>query len=1075
MIRNQLYPYIEQYINDYLYGFNKEQMELALTEGKLELNKMVIRSDKINSIMDQSNVAFWIKAGLIDKIYVGISLMNLIGEIPLEVTIDSINIILSPSYKWINEYINKASQDFKKKNPIGINLDNKEDLEFDFDVSIFKKEEVEEIFKDKTETLISGIINSIIKGLYDVYKFPNFAVLLTINNINMRIEDDELFNYEGNFSLSINIQKIIMKLGFKGNTKKNSLKIENFSVIWEPSPSLVITNEILNEAMKKMKKDEKIDDSYYEKVKELDFTIIKDNSINENKKYIIDNFNMTINFGTKNTDESTKDIFKVQEEYKKCYFQISSNELIINIFPEFMHFISHFSAFNSKFSVIEKIKNYRPSKRPLDETLNEEKDKKNCVKNWLHYFVWAHKIQNKKNGLSENPLRAEFNRFYNIHHKNIDPVKLLKILEEKKKNQNIDGKNISPGNDINTQEDNNQAQNAEKKDEILTLDEYAFINDLDKFSRETKNRYENYKNKIKSKIIKEKYLNFSSIIEILIKGIIINMHPSINRNVDLQNSIIINLSGVGLKINVSTEQFNFNLNLSSLDIGPSDRIYAERVILCPTSYRENLLNKDNNGINPNNNLIITPGLDSDINSANDVEKREAGFTGLLKKYNPKYEDKIKIIDETLSNIHNSSNFNNSMINLYNSPSKTNKGTRNKILNSNTYFKSNNKLFKSYESLNDLNLFNNPDNKSRNSSFAKNIINTFTETDINLKNKLKKQKNELKISQAVNNYNSNSRQKSIYNSRYKNLDNNLEKSNASINLKFTNKFIFTSKTYFYKSNNLNQVNNKKKTPHNLLEIYSNSKIGALKLKYIKYNNSFSLDDFSIQLGTIRINSFYQYFIDMITIFKDYQKSNNRPQIKKSNIHSTDGGGMKGNQVLLTMRNDFIDILSKGINQSESINEYIDYLDKENKKLFNFNNDKDSKQMFELNYLFSFFPKGIKFYFDYENIEGVYYDKMEKMMGKFMISPFNINISIGSPKIIVNLFGFHFEINNLIESSLLIEKLIDQCKKMFEDKKDMIEIIIEPCFTLLKNELENDSNLDESVVNNINEYKKNFSKI
>ena len=103
----------------------------------------------------------------------------------------------------------------------------------------------------------------------------------------------------------------------------------------------------------------------------------------------------------------------------------------------------------------------------------------------------------------------------------------------------------------------------------------------------------------------------------------------------------------------------------------------------------------------------------------------------------------------------------------------------------------------------------------------------------------------------------------------------------------------------------------------------------------------------------------------------------------------------------MRNDFIDILSKGINQSESINEYIDYLDKENKKLFNFNNDKDSKQMFELNYLFSFFPKGIKFYFDYKNIEGVYYDKMEKMMGKFMISPFNINVSIGSPKIIVNM--------------------------------------------------------------------------
>ena len=106
------------------------------------------------------------------------------------------------------------------------------------------------------------------------------------------------------------------------------------------------------------------------------------------------------------------------------------------------------------------------------------------------------------------------------------------------------------------------------------------------------------------------------------------MHPSINRNVDLQNSIIINLSGVGLKINVSTEQFNFNLNLSSLDIGPSDRIFTERIILCPTSYRQNLSNKDRDSIRPNNNLIITPGNDGDINSANDTEKDKIRKEGI---------------------------------------------------------------------------------------------------------------------------------------------------------------------------------------------------------------------------------------------------------------------------------------------------------------------------------------------------------------------------------------------------------------------------------------------------------------
>ena len=242
MIRNQLYPYIEQYINEYLYGFTKEQMDLAITQGKLELNKIVIRPDKINQIMDDSNVAFWVKVGIINRIYLGISLMNLIGELPLEVNIDGINMVLSPSYKWINKNLNKNTANaYTKKNPVGLNLDTKEDLEIDFDASIFNKTLLEEVFKDKT--LISGIVNSLFKSLYDFYKMPNFAVILKINNINIRIEDDELFNYEGNFSLSIRIQGIKMKMGFKGNTKKNSLKIENFAVVWDSSPNLLITNK----------------------------------------------------------------------------------------------------------------------------------------------------------------------------------------------------------------------------------------------------------------------------------------------------------------------------------------------------------------------------------------------------------------------------------------------------------------------------------------------------------------------------------------------------------------------------------------------------------------------------------------------------------------------------------------------------------------------------------------------------------------------------------------------------------------------------------------------------------------
>ena len=1057
MIRNQLYPYIEQYINEYLYGFKKEQMELAITQGKLELNQMVIRPDKINSIMDESNVAFWLKAGIIKHIHLAVSLMNLIGETPLEVNIDGINMVLSPSYKWINKNKKNLSMKYTKKNPIGLNLDSNEDSEINFDVSIFNKQIIEEVFKDKT--LISNIINSLFKGLYTFYTLPNFAVMLKINNINIKIEDDELFNYEGNFSLSIKIKSIIMKMGFKGNTKKNSLKIENFAVVWDTTPNLLITNKVLNKSMLT----KTINDDYYQKVKDLDYNLIKDFSINDNTKYIIDNFNMTINFGTQNTDSQNKDIFKVQEEFKKCYFQISSNELIINLYPEFMNYINYFSNFNSNFSVIEKIKDHRPNSKPSDPNV----DKKFSTRNWLHYFVWAHKVQNRKTSLHENPIRAEFNRFYNIYHKKVDALKLLKILKEKKELKNKD--NNKENDDINKKEPEPQKPTL-KDDEICSYEDYILVNNLDKNSDKSKKLYENYK----KDLVNKKYSNFSSTIEVLIKGMVINMHPSINRNVDIKNSIIINLSNIELKLGLSPDQFNFNLGLGSLDIGPSDRIYAERVILCPTSYRENISNKDNESIIPNNNLIITPGNDNDINSVNDIEKREAGLTGLMKKYNPNYEDKIKIIDNALSKIEKAPTYNisisptkkkyfsrgrNKLLNSYETP----------IFNSNTVFKKTYEVKEGEDFISD-----NAYSKPRNTSFTKNIISKLTETDMNLKNKIKKQKNELKISQAINNYNSNLLQKSLINSQIKNLDNyNLEKSLASINLKFSNKFLYASKKNYYKSNNIS-LNKGNKTPHNLLEVYSNSSIGALKLKYIKYNNSFSLDDFSIQLGTIRFNSFYQYFIDMITILKDYQKSNNKPEIKKSYVHSTDGGGMDGNKILLKLRQDFIKALSQihGKEKTETIKEYIEYLKKENNKLLTFSKDIDSKPFFEINYLFSYFPKGIKFYFDYENFEGVYYNKMEKMMGKFMISPYNINISISLSKIIMNLFGINIEINNLMESKILIEKLMEQCKKMLEDKTDMMKIIIEPCYNSLKNELSNENQFDDSIVNNIKNMKKEY---
>ena len=60
------------------------QLDIALYFGKIISEKLNLKSDAMNEIIDESNVPFCLKAGLIRKIYVGTSLMNVLGEIPLD-------------------------------------------------------------------------------------------------------------------------------------------------------------------------------------------------------------------------------------------------------------------------------------------------------------------------------------------------------------------------------------------------------------------------------------------------------------------------------------------------------------------------------------------------------------------------------------------------------------------------------------------------------------------------------------------------------------------------------------------------------------------------------------------------------------------------------------------------------------------------------------------------------------------------------------------------------------------------------------------------------------------------------
>ena len=104
---------------------------------------------------------------------------------------------------------------------------------------------------------------------------------------------------------------------------------------------------------------EKFEKDYYNEIKKITFNLLNDSSINPNLKLIIDNFLMKINFETINEEKGSTDIFNIQDNLKKCYSQISSNELIINIYPDFLNAINHFACilvileFSKKYKNIE--------------------------------------------------------------------------------------------------------------------------------------------------------------------------------------------------------------------------------------------------------------------------------------------------------------------------------------------------------------------------------------------------------------------------------------------------------------------------------------------------------------------------------------------------------------------------------------------------------------------------------------------------------------------------------------------------------------------------------------------------
>ena len=455
--------------------------------------------------------------------------------------------------------------------------------------------------------------------------------------------------------------------------------------------------------------------------------------------------------------------------------------------------------------------------------------------------------------LPKNDLREEFLRYYNIFCNgadNTDKEEKEEKKEEKEENKKINNikkikRNSKNNIPIRIKIENNM-ENSKNHNEIKIEEDNSNIKSgLNIFRIGNNNRSRNNKSLFNKNIInittylneqkrkqfeeniKLEQINLSFISDVLIKAININIHPSVKK--ENLNYLLFKLREISTKIILSKDKFDLKLSIKTIDFGPYNLVYGERELLCPESYRKLFQdpqmdnNKEYETIQSRNYPVFmdTELLMDDINNNNGNNLHNSNEQG--------NDIKIKLMNDSLNiaenknkkmsrrssfasgykndfyNMENANNtINNNVINQYD-----NKGTNNRHLNtiSNNYYSNNlnNPFLNSRQNILDNSINNINNNNNRKSLFkltiAKKADNSLLENLEEMpsfsQNKLnKKQKNELDISQAVNNYNS---------YVLKQRSNTPMSSISPIKIRF--------------NNNKNQPFSNKNIPLNLLEIYS----------------------------------------------------------------------------------------------------------------------------------------------------------------------------------------------------------------------------------------------------------------
>lgn len=68
MIKGKVFNKLKKYFEEFLFGFDQNQLQLSFLTGNIHLNNVNIRPDKVNEIFSKHKLPIALKAGLISKL-----------------------------------------------------------------------------------------------------------------------------------------------------------------------------------------------------------------------------------------------------------------------------------------------------------------------------------------------------------------------------------------------------------------------------------------------------------------------------------------------------------------------------------------------------------------------------------------------------------------------------------------------------------------------------------------------------------------------------------------------------------------------------------------------------------------------------------------------------------------------------------------------------------------------------------------------------------------------------------------------------------------------------------------------